>query len=150
MDSALNSIARGQTVRTYDQLRQDLPVTDRDWNFQPLVCSPLATTNILLMYSGGGIGYSRMGVLDSGATLNRQHTRPGERCAGLRRLDEELLHEFDTFQPNIGGKESARVSTLTTFQQGFLGVKNHGALAGRVNMGGIPFCKRNGQGECRF
>ena len=35
LDSALNARTRGQTVRTYDQLRQDLAVTDRDWAFPP-------------------------------------------------------------------------------------------------------------------
>lgn len=82
LDSALKSIVRGQTVRTYDQLRQDLAVTDRDWNFPPPVGSPLATTNILLMYSVGWSGYSRSGVWDSGATWNREHTWPDSRGVG--------------------------------------------------------------------
>lgn len=82
LDSALNSIVRGHTVRTYDQLRQDLAVTDRDWNFQPPVGSPLATTNILLMYSVGWSGYSRSAVWDSGATWNREHTWPDSRGVG--------------------------------------------------------------------
>ena len=82
LDSALNSIVHGQTVRTYDQLRQDLAVTDRDWNFPPPVSSPLATTNILLMYSAGWTAYSRSGVWDSGVTWNREHTWPDSRGVG--------------------------------------------------------------------
>ena len=49
LDTALRTIVGGHSVRTYDQLRQDLALTDRDWNFPP--STPSAVTNILLIYS---------------------------------------------------------------------------------------------------
>ncbi len=82
LDAALNSVIRGHNVRTYDQLRQDLAVTDRDWNFPPPESSPTAITSILLMYSHGWSGYSRSGVWDGGSTWNREHTWPDSRGVG--------------------------------------------------------------------
>ncbi len=82
LDGALNSVIRGHTVRTYDQLRQFLAVTDRDWNHPPPAGQNEAITNILLLYSFGWSGYSRSGVWDGGATWNREHTWPDSRGVG--------------------------------------------------------------------
>jgi endonuclease I len=80
LDTALRAIVGGHSVRAYDQLRQDLALTDRDWNFPP--STPSAVTNILLIYSNGWSGASRSGVWDSGVTWNREHVWPDSRGIG--------------------------------------------------------------------
>lgn len=82
LDTALRQIIDSHTVRSYDQLRQDLAVTDRDPAFPPPANQPTAVTRIFLMYSFGWDGYSRSGVWDSAATWNREHTWPDSRGIG--------------------------------------------------------------------
>lgn len=82
LDSALNNIIRGHTVRSYAQLRQDLAVTDRDPTYPAPTSDPMAPTNVLLVYSEGWTGYSSSGVWDGGTTWNREHTWPDSRGVG--------------------------------------------------------------------
>jgi endonuclease I len=108
LDAALNAIVRGQTVRTYDQLRQDLAVTDRDWDFPPPSGSPTAATKIFLMYSVGWSGYSRSGVWDSGATWNREHTWPDSRGVGQPDTGPDFsdLHHLRAANPSANTARS--------------------------------------------
>lgn len=110
LDSALHARTKGQTVRTYDQLRQDLAVTDRDWDYPPPINSPTAVTNILLMYSVGWSGYSRSGVWDGGATWNREHTWPDSRGVGQpdQGPDFSDLHHLRAANPSANTARSNR------------------------------------------
>ncbi len=108
LDSALNARTRGQTVRTYDQLRQDLAVTDRDWAFPPPAENPAAITNILLVYSLGWSGYSRNGTWDGGATWNREHTWPDSRGVGQPDSGPDFsdLHHLRAANPSANTSRS--------------------------------------------
>lgn len=108
LDGALNDRIRGHTVRTYDQIRQDLAVTDRDWAFPPPVISPSAITQILLIYSIGWSGYSRSGVWDGGSTWNREHTWPDSRGVGQPDLGPDFsdLHQLRSANPSANTSRS--------------------------------------------
>lgn len=110
LDAALQVRSRGQTVRTYDQLRQDLAVTDRDWAFPPPVNSPTAVTHILLVYSAGWSGYSRSGVWDGGSTWNREHIWPDSRGVGQpdQGPDFSDLHHLRAANPSANTSRSNR------------------------------------------
>jgi endonuclease I len=100
LDRALRAIVGGHSVRSYDQLRQDLALTDRDWNFPP--STPSAVTNILLIYSNGWSGESRSGVWDSGVTWNREHVWPDSRGIGQPDLGPDFsdLHHLRAANPS--------------------------------------------------
>lgn len=108
LDAALNARTRGQTVRTYDQARTDLAVTDRDWAFPPPVGNPTAITNILLIYSVSWSGHSRSGVWDSGSTWNREHTWPDSRGIGQpdQGPDFSDLHQLRAANPSANSSRS--------------------------------------------
>ena len=108
LDKALHDLTKGQTVRTYDQLRQDLAVTDRDWTYPPPVSNPTGVTNILLMYSFGWSGYSRSGVWDGGVTWNREHTWPDSRGVGQPDTGPDFsdLHHLRAANPSANTSRS--------------------------------------------
>ncbi len=110
LDAALNARIRGQVVRSYDQLRQDLAVTDRDWAFPPPADNPTAITNILLMYSVGWSGYSRSGVWDGGASWNREHTWPDSRGVGQPDSGPDFsdLHHLRAANPSANSSRNNR------------------------------------------
>ena len=100
LDTTLRTIVDQHTVRSYDQLRQDLAVTDRDWSFPP--STPSAVTNIILIYSDGWSGASRSGIWDSGVTWNREHVWPDSRGIGQPDLglDFSDLHHLRAANPS--------------------------------------------------
>jgi endonuclease I len=108
LDAALNARTLGHSVRTYDQIRADLAVTDRDWSFPPPASNPTAITRILLVYSYGWSGYSRSGVWDSGATWNREHTWPDSRGVGQPDdgLDFSDLHHLRAAEVSANSSRS--------------------------------------------
>jgi endonuclease I len=110
LDSALNATIRSHTVRTYDQLRQDLAVTDRDWAFPPPENSATAITKILLVYSEGWSGYSRSGVWDSGSTWNREHCWPDSRGVGQPDSGPDFsdMHHLRAANPTANSSRSNR------------------------------------------
>ena len=106
LDTALRTIVGAHSVRTYDQLRQDLALTDRDWNFPP--STPSAVTNILLIYSNGWSGESRSGVWDSGVTWNREHVWPDSRGIGQPDSGPDFsdLHHLRAANPSVNSSRS--------------------------------------------
>jgi len=110
LDAALNARIRDHVVRSYDQLRQDLAVTDRDWAFPPPAGEPVAITQILLVYSVGWSGYSRSGVWDGGATWNREHVWPDSRGVGQPDSGPDFsdLHHLRAANPTANSSRNNR------------------------------------------
>lgn len=110
LDGALNARIRGHVIRGYDQLRQDLAVTDRDQAYPAPPENPAAITNILLVYSVGWSGYSRSGAWDGGATWNREHVWPDSRGVGQPDSGPDFsdLHHLRAANPSANSSRNNR------------------------------------------
>jgi endonuclease I len=110
LDGALNARIRGHVVRSYDQLRQDLAVTDRDWAYPASPENPTAITNILLVYSVGWSGYSQTGVWDGGTTWNREHVWPDSRGIGQPDSGPDFsdMHHLRAANPSANSSRNNR------------------------------------------
>jgi endonuclease I len=84
----LHNIIRGHTVRSYDQMRQALPVVDRD---------PSNSSNLILIYTGTSV----TGSWDGGVTWNREHSWPTSRGVGTSGPDYSDLHQLRPCNPTV-------------------------------------------------